>query len=176
MNVKGKENNVFADWYVCITFSATTELPDNVGVDIAERLADYHAVPAVGSLGGTLNITIEAENAFAATNIVPRVMDAISNLTHTVDITGVEVRSEEEMDKYLDSMEFPELVGLTEIAEMAGVSRQRANTLVKQQTFPVPIVTVAAGQFRLKAAVENWLSTWERKPGRRTGGRTLAHA
>ena len=56
-----------------------------------------------------------------------------------------------------------DLVGVTEIAEMLGVTRQRVDQLVrKDPTFPEPEAEITAGRIWLREAVESWA----RKTGR----------
>jgi hypothetical protein len=62
--------------------------------------------------------------------------------------------------------QIPELVGYAEIAAMAAVSRQRARELPGKPGFPPPAVTTASGPLRVKADVEQWLSSWDRTAGR----------
>lgn len=63
------------------------------------------------------------------------------------------------------------LVGLTEIAELLGVSRQRVDQLSKAYTdFPRPEADLASGRVWSKAAIEGWLAMHpERAPGRVEG-------
>ena len=49
------------------------------------------------------------------------------------------------------------LVGVAEIAEMLGVSRQRVNAIVKSQaTFPEPQAELSAGRIWLRSEVVAW--------------------
>lgn len=48
------------------------------------------------------------------------------------------------------------LMGLTEIANFLGVSRQRAHQLSKSDGFPEPAAVLAAGPVWETTAVENW--------------------
>jgi len=48
------------------------------------------------------------------------------------------------------------LVGITEIAQMLGVSRQRVGQLAKSDGFPTPAVTLAAGPVWDRSAIEKW--------------------
>lgn len=48
------------------------------------------------------------------------------------------------------------LVGVTEIAELLGVSRQRADQLSHSPGFPEPIAELASGRIWLQAQVEKW--------------------
>jgi predicted DNA-binding transcriptional regulator AlpA len=60
------------------------------------------------------------------------------------------------------------LVGMTEIAEMLGVSPQRAHQLSREYAdFPDPEVEISAGRVWKRAAVERWIKAHPaRKPGR----------
>jgi len=48
------------------------------------------------------------------------------------------------------------LVGITEIAEMLGVSRQRVGQLAATASFPEPAARLAAGPVWEREAVEEW--------------------
>lgn len=51
-----------------------------------------------------------------------------------------------------------ELVGTTEIGQMLGVSRQRADQLTRVKGFPKPAAELAQGRIWRKAAVERWIA------------------
>lgn len=56
-----------------------------------------------------------------------------------------------------------DLVGVAEIAEMLGVTRQRVHAIVKTDpTFPEPVAVLSAGKVWLRPDVEKWAE------GRRT--------
>lgn len=48
------------------------------------------------------------------------------------------------------------LVGVTEIAAMLGVTRQRADQLTRRGDFPKPEATISAGRIWKKKDVERW--------------------
>jgi predicted DNA-binding transcriptional regulator AlpA len=48
------------------------------------------------------------------------------------------------------------LVGVAEVAEMLGVSRQRVTQLAKTASFPRPTVQLAAGPVWESAEIEQW--------------------
>lgn len=48
------------------------------------------------------------------------------------------------------------LMGLTEIADLLGVSRQRADQLSKHLDFPKPVAMLASGRVWETASVEDW--------------------
>jgi prophage regulatory protein len=52
----------------------------------------------------------------------------------------------------------PELLGVAEIADLLGVSRQRVNQLVKSDpSFPKPLAELTAGRIWAKSDIERWL-------------------
>lgn len=57
-------------------------------------------------------------------------------------------------------------VGLTEIAAMFNITRQRAHTIAAGETFPAPIAETKAGRTWRRADVEKWAATWPRTRGR----------
>jgi hypothetical protein len=64
----------------------------------------------------------------------------------------------------------PNLVGIGEIAAMVGLTRQRVSGLARSGAFPRPLADLKSGPVFSKAAVERFLETWGRKPGRPTKG------
>jgi predicted DNA-binding transcriptional regulator AlpA len=68
------------------------------------------------------------------------------------------------------------LVGVAEVAEMLGVSRQRVNQLVQTDPdFPEPEVVLAAGRIWLRSAIEAWGSAHPRRQGAAALRGTAAH-
>lgn len=119
---------------------------------------DGHNSATISVLGvGTLRQAIAAavaavENAGRKTGI-------------PITATGVEVLDEATAHARLEVPTIPDLVGYAEIAEIAGVSRQRAQQLGQTHGFPGPVVTTKAGPLRTRAAVEAWVKRWDRRPG-----------
>lgn len=54
------------------------------------------------------------------------------------------------------------LVGVAEIAELAGVSRQRVSVLVQRVGFPAPVVELRMGKVWRAKPVERWLEAWRK--------------
>ncbi len=61
------------------------------------------------------------------------------------------------------------LIGIAEIAKLLGVSRQRADRIVKSyEDFPAPEVHLTAGRIWSREAVDAWIRIHpDRRPGRR---------
>ncbi len=61
-----------------------------------------------------------------------------------------------------------DLVGVAEVAELLGVSRQRVNQLVRESSdFPDPIAVIAAGRIWERATIEEWATAHPRRRGTR---------
>jgi predicted DNA-binding transcriptional regulator AlpA len=62
----------------------------------------------------------------------------------------------------------PRLLRLVEIAEMLGVSKQRANQLRRQGDFPEPVGRWARGDLLAAKDIRRWAQRWVReRPWRR---------
>ena len=60
------------------------------------------------------------------------------------------------------------VVGLQEVAEMLGVSHQRADQIAKAyDDFPEPMTVLAVGRIWSRDAVDKWLSAHPVRPGAR---------
>lgn len=58
------------------------------------------------------------------------------------------------------------LCGVQEIAQLLGVSKQRAGQLTARKDFPQPLARLACGRIWDLDQVEAWLAAWPRKAGR----------
>jgi hypothetical protein len=71
-----------------------------------------------------------------------------------------------ELDAELEQPAYPELVGVAEIAELLGVTRQRASELRRRAGFPRPIAELRSGPVWPKSWITRFAGQWERRPGR----------
>ncbi len=78
----------------------------------------------------------------------------------------VELEPVEALDRRLQESGIPLLVGITEVADLLGVSKQRAWELSKTPDFPHPYVELAAGPVWNRYAVARFKERWPRRPGR----------
>ncbi len=65
-----------------------------------------------------------------------------------------------------NTLNLPPMVGITEIAELIGATRQRAHSLARSRRFPPPVAELGSGPVWLRSSVELFLEGWDRKPGR----------
>ncbi len=148
-------------WHATVGFTTSTPFDEDAPFDVAETLSEYGAVLSVARdfNAGDVLLTVEDETVLDAA-------DQAVRLVHTaLDSAGIEhaplvaihVQDEEAFDRELATPAFPEVVGYAEIAEMAGVSRQRARQFAEKADFPKPVIKTAQGPLMSKAAVASWL-------------------
>jgi len=85
---------------------------------------------------------------------------------HEAELVGLDVSRQADFEDELLNPTMPELVGVTEIAEALGVSKQRVSELSQQDVFPRPVSRLAAGAVWLASSVRRFQEVWPRKPGR----------
>ena len=100
--------------------------------------------------------TVEAPNPVAALDYLIEALSAAVPAHFEVD--RAEIMTEARQERELNIPTFPDMVGIVEIADMAGRSRQRAYQMVTEnKSFPKPIIETRSGRLWLKAAVERYL-------------------
>lgn len=82
------------------------------------------------------------------------------------ELVAAEVLSVAEADRRLSEPAFPELAGVSEIANLLGVTRQRASALQTKPAFPAPIASLASGPIWRRDDLTNFADTWSRQVGR----------
>jgi hypothetical protein len=155
-------------WYVDVDFVASATLADEVEFDVLDALSAYSAAMSTDRdrRGGSVSFTVDAPNAAGTVPIIEEVTTTIRSMLGDVDVVRVDVMTEQARKAANENPSIPPLVGYAEIADLAGVSRQRARELAHLDGFPVAVVETAAGPLRVKEAVESWIQNWNRKPGR----------
>jgi len=79
----------------------------------------------------------------------------------------VNVVREEEFRRQVDAANFPALVGVSEIAELLGVSRARVSEMARTAaSFPRPVAQLASGPVWTETSVRAFAEDWPRRPGR----------
>lgn len=124
--------------------------------------------PADGRVRFGVDVTIDAPDAHDA------IENARYHFAQALDKAGlprwpvvrVEALTDEELDHRLQTPMFPKLVGVAEVAEMLGVSKQRVSELGRQESFPRPIISLASGPIWAEPAVAQFIEHWDRRPGR----------
>ena len=156
-------------WNANVAFSTNSTFTHDTAFDMLNSLTEYAAsvAPRADGSGGAISFSIEAENvATAFTSAIDITTDTVTQFAHYPTINAVEIMTEAELDNRLAEPIFPEVVGYAEIAELAGVSRQRARQFSKINGFPAPVITTAQGPLMAKSAVEAWLESRNTRSGR----------
>jgi hypothetical protein len=121
--------------------------PETVLDEMQDLLADHDA-----NLGFTEHGTISVQmsvDAPTARQALDTALKAASKAARNAGasdvILGVELLTEEEQERRLASPVIPELVGLSEVGELLGVSRQRAGQLAEADGFPTAVARLKSG-------------------------------
>jgi hypothetical protein len=159
------------EWTVAVgleTAAASGSALDEQVAALAEKLGPLAPAISVGKHSINVRLAITADDAVgAAATAVPEVIVALESVgLGTGPVRELEVTEWSTFEKKLEEPPVPELVGITEIAEMLGTSRQRASELARSSKFPAPFAELAAGPFWLKPTVARFADEWDRKPGR----------
>lgn len=151
---------------------ATPDPYDEAALDmLMGHLADHDAAVGPESLPSTdpagrgywaAIVTVEANTLRQA---ITAALELVESATGE-KATAIEVLPDDVADARALSPSIPELVGYAEIADMFDVTRQRARQLVDLAGFPTAVVETASGPLRVRAQVEAWGKTWQRKGGR----------
>jgi hypothetical protein len=137
--------------------------------DLVEVLSQDSA--AVSYLPDRYSVRLSVQ----ADDIRGAVQEAIQRVSAAVERSGlpswpfvqVTAQTAEELDRDLAHPTIPELLGVAELAERLGVTKQRASNLAKDSCFPKPLTVLASGPIWAESTVARYTATWARRPGRR---------
>lgn len=115
-----------------------------------------------GSHRITTTLTVDAADALDA---APAALAAVGSIV-TGEVIQYTIMTTEEHDRQTDAPPFPELVGVSEIAEHLDVSRQRASQLQTHRDFPAPVQVLRSGPVWRLSDLSRFVASWERRGGR----------
>jgi predicted DNA-binding transcriptional regulator AlpA len=162
------------EWSVELTAPTKTAIDiDGDWVDdLMDLAADADGIVSVARDGSLIStrFTIEADDVVTATTL------AVETWSSWADKLGIPVAAPTWADVCTyDTLEtrnniplYPDVIGVTEVAEIMGVSKQRASELTKRANFPQPIARLALGPVWPKRNIEAWN---EANPRRGKSGR-----
>jgi len=135
--------------------------------ELLDQLAEFHPVTSYGDGMLSTAATVEAPDPVAALDHLIKALTAAVPAHFVVD--RAEIMTEARQQRELDIPTFPDMVGIVEIADMAGRSRQRAYQMANENKgFPKPIIETRSGRLWLKAAVERYFEQHRARPLSRT--------
>lgn len=159
------------DYHVTITADPTSsDLPT---LSMLEALTDQlepHAGIVSGGQGhpAGASFTITADNSIDAHTEADRIW---IEATTRAGINGawnysIVVMTWDAFERSLDEEVTPELLGVSEIAALLDVTRQRAHQLTARDDFPQPIQRLSNGPIWTRPSIQTFIDGWERKAGR----------
>ena len=163
------------DWTIRVDWADVAPLAEEAAIAMIDALHGLHPVispgqPGPEDLSRTHQVMVSIDDALLADAIkaaVAAVEDAAATaIGLPVDVTGVEIVTREEIQRRLTAPQIPELVSNADIAEMLGVTRQRAAQLAARDDFPPAVQSIKAGPLRVRSQVETWAKSWARANGR----------
>lgn len=157
-------------WSVLIE-AAGGRRPAATAIDLfADAMIDHNGIVSIPQRGAGYGarLTVDAPNPAAAVAL------ALDLFRAAVDDAGlpaspivrVEALTEAELDRELARPAMPELVGVGEIAELLGVTRQRASEVQTRAGFPAPVARLKSGPVWTRPSVAEFVESWARRPGR----------
>jgi hypothetical protein len=144
-------------------------------IDALTALGMGGAVTGMGGLAGGVGATFGVDvpgsgGSDSMTEAVRIAVDAFERACTQVGIThGGIARVDTMTDPYLDrslTREPERYAGVSEVAALLGVSRQRVAELRAKPGFPAPIAEISAGPVWKVSSLNRFLQEWDRRPGR----------
>lgn len=119
---------------------------------------------AVSAGADRINVTLTAEGP----TLIAALDSAITRCLEVIpgDLVDAEIMTLAEHDRRLAEPARPPLVGIAEIAEILGVSRQRASQLQTKPDFPAPTATLRSGPVWYAGDITRFADSWARRGGR----------
>jgi len=155
-------------WAVTLDVRAARPLDDDGAGDLAELLSEYAAAVAVAGAALSVTLTVEAATARSALAEAEDVVaERLGRLrVRVAGLDAAEVLTTEEQDRRLAEPVLPRLAGVTEVAELLGVTRQRASALTMHPEAPTPVARLASGPVYVWNSWQRFAETWPRRAGR----------
>lgn len=141
--------------------SITVESPAPIDADLIDTLGAFPIIEHSDTKWTTLWM-VDALDALEAVAVAAA---RTTEATHGA-VVAVEVLTEADLDRQLAEPAFPELVGVAEVAEMLGVTRQRASALQTRSGFPTPVAVLRSGPVWRRGDLSTFAEEWTRQPGR----------
>ena len=163
------------EWEVHLEAAGDGSVDEERLVDLLEHLSDFGAsvtgspeepIDGKGRYGATFAVAADSPVQAVVTSCETFMSAAKKAGLPDWPIVRVEVMTEEEFETALEQPSVPDLVGITEISEILGVSRQRASELARSKRFPSPLAELASGPVWAAPTISRFVDDWERRPGR----------
>lgn len=162
-----------SDWTIYLeTAGDAPAITDEQLEHLVDELADHGGVvtgtpEAVTDTRYGATFTVAAADAPAAAERATAVFNGAARRAGlpVQPIVHLEVETVDETDREL-ARPTPRLVGIAELAELLGVTRQRASALQTRAGFPTPAAVLKSGPVWQLRDIAGFRRTWARTPGR----------
>jgi hypothetical protein len=130
---------------------------------------EYGGAVSAGGLYWSARISVDVDDLLEVFSTAVTVVEKAAGHAGLPDwpVVRAELVTDDELRMQLEIPNFPVVMGTAEVVERLGVSRQRLTELRASGRFPEPILTLAATPVWLAGAVDAFVETWDRSPGRR---------
>jgi hypothetical protein len=135
---------------------------------LVERGGAVSTSSARDRYGAIFSVEERVENVAAAVAVGYDVFTELAEKAGLPDwpVERAEALTDDEQDHDLKRSRLPELVGVSEVADILGVTRQRASALAKSPDFPDPVATLASGPVWTRPSLTRFIDEWPRREGR----------
>lgn len=150
-------------WTAIIEVSTEERVTEEQASAMIDRFSDHGAAGAFQDHHAELTLSLGATGHAQAFTEVQELLPALREVLGAFEVTALNLMSPA---TFFRAGEDEAIVGLKEIADLLEVSRQRANQIVANKSFPAPMANLASGRLWSLDAVEAWKLSWDRKSGR----------
>jgi len=144
---------------------------------LAELLASHDGVVSCSEKSLSLRCSVTNERYDGALGEGSEIMQKALVEAGLPDwpVVRVEAVRQDRLEADLSESAVPEVLGVTEVAKLLGVTRQRLAVIRREhEDFPKPFTELAATPLWYKEAITEWSKHWNRRPGPRPIGLALA--
>jgi hypothetical protein len=137
------------------------EVAGHLSADSITRLSELRLAPTTDDCSWRITAGVDARDAAHAAR---RALDLVQP---DGPVVRLQVLTVAEAERQMVSPRLPDLVGVLDVKELAGLrTKQRALQVTRLPDFPPPALVTRAGRLWVRAAVERFLSQWPRRTGR----------
>lgn len=145
--------------------------PEDIADELMLAFSSWSPAVSLDDQSITVALTVEARSLKEA------LQDGFEHLSsflgREIEPTAASVTQQQDFEAALLEPRIPQMMGVAEVAEHLGVSKQRVSELSRAQNFPRPIIALAAGPVWLASSIDAFVASWPRKAGRTAVKATL---
>ena len=144
-----------------------TPLTDDQVAEFAERMVEHFGTVSGGAVpryGATFSV--DADSIEAASSTALWIWRKATDGLPEWPVVRAEIVEASTLEEEIATPNFPQLLGVSEVGALLGVTRQRSSLITKMPAFPKPVAQLAVGPVWTRPSIDLFLQNWPRKPGR----------